>query len=328
VTILLAHFDQSDDAALERMAAGPDVQIVVHRTGGTIPSAVAEAPHALIVYCPGVPLGCEPGDLPGTRIVVRFGVGYDNLDVAGWAARGVPVANVPDYGTSEVADHALGLMLALRRGISLYGTRLSQDPVARWDWTGAPLVARLRGTTFGVVGMGRIGIAAAARARGFGMDIAFYDPYVPSGLEIALGARRLPSLEDLLAASDVVSLHVPLSPETRGLIGSSALSRMRPGAVLVNTARGPVVDLDALYESLRTGHVGGAALDVLPQEPPDPDHPLLRAWRSREPWLDGRLVLTPHAAFYSPQSLRDLRTKAIETALEFLRLGRVRNRVG
>jgi lactate dehydrogenase-like 2-hydroxyacid dehydrogenase len=328
VRILLAHFDQSDGATLERAAAGPGVDIVVHRSGEVIAPQVSAEPHALVVYCPGTPSGCGPEDLPGTRIVVRLGVGFDNIDVAGWAARGVPVANVPDYGTSEVADHALALMLALRRGTSLYAERLRRDPVREWDWSGAPLMGRLRGSTLGIVGMGRIGIATAARARGFGMEIAFHDPYVPSGLEIALGARRLPNLEELVAASDVVSLHVPLTAETRGLIGAAALSHMRPSAILMNTARGPVVDLDAVCDALRSGRLGGAALDVLPDEPPDPDHPLLRAWAAREPWLEGRLVLTPHAAFYSPQSLRDLRNKAIETATEFMRSGRVRNRVG
>lgn len=325
--LLLAHFDQADDAAVERRTAGPDADIVVHRSGEAIPGGIAAAPHALIVYCPGVPARCGPEDLPGTQIVVRLGVGFDNIDLAGWAARGVPVCNVPDYGTSEVADHALALMLALRRGVAFYDARLKLEGDAGWDWSGAPLVGRLRGTVFGVIGMGRIGIAAATRARAFGMDVAFHDPYVPSGLEIALGARRLDSLDELFAQADVVSVHVPLTSETRGMIGAALLTRCRPGAILVNTARGPLVHLDALFEALKAGALAGAALDVLPDEPPDAAHPLLRAWGDREPWLEGRLVLTPHAAFYSPQSLTDLRSKAIETAVDFLRTGRLRNRV-
>src|SRR4051812_30384634 len=119
---------------------------------------------------------------PRCRIVVRMGVGYDNLDLAAWGARGVPVCNVPDYGTTEVADHAIALMLSLVRGTAVYATAIAADPVRGWDWGAAPLVRRLRGSSFGVLGLGRIGLAAALRARGFGMEIVFYDPYAPSGV--------------------------------------------------------------------------------------------------------------------------------------------------
>lgn len=312
----------------EQAAFGDHMQIEIHRGPGDpadMPSDESRAAAEGIV-CSSAQHDIGSPDLyPQCRVVVRMGVGFDNVDAAAWGARGVPVCNVPDYGTSEVADHAIALMLALTRGTGFYHERVARDPVEGWTWRGAPLMRRLRDATFGVVGLGRIGLAAALRARAFGMALAFYDPYAPNGLEIAVGARRCQSLDELMASSDVVSLHAPLSGETRGLIGARALAAAKPGLILVNTARGPMVDLDALYEALRQGQIGGAALDVLPDEPPDPAHPLLRALRAREPWLEGRLVVTPHAAFYSPASLPDMRRKALEVVLHYLRDGRLTN---
>lgn len=324
MSIILADYDLADDAETERRMAGPDLDVCVHREGQEVHSGIREEATALIVFGSAKPLGFEPGTLPNARIVVRLGVGYDNLDLAGWAALGVPVCNVPDYGTSEVADHAIGLMLALRRGLCTYHGRLQEDLTA-WDPGAAPLVRRLRGGTFGVVGMGRIGIATAQRARAFGMRIAFHDPFVPSGLEIALDAERHASLANLFAASDVVSLHVPGGPATAGLVDAIALAAARPGLVIVNTARGSVLDIGALNDAMRRGIVAGAALDVLPEEPPSGEGGLFAAFRQREPWLEGRLVVTPHAAFYSPESLADLRRKAMETVLDYLHKGRLRN---
>ncbi|MBV9948599.1 MAG: hypothetical protein JOZ69_17255, partial [Myxococcales bacterium] len=242
---------------------------------------------------------------PRARIVVRMGVGFDNIDGALWGRAGVPLCNVPDYGTSEVADHAIALMLALCRGTATYHERLQRDPAAGWDSSGAPLVRRLRGATFGVVGLGRIGLAAALRAKAFGMELAFYDPHAPNGLEIAVGARRVHALHDLIAIADVLSLHAPLSAETSRMIDAAALARAKPGLVLVNTARGAIVDVGALHEALRERRIAGAALDVLPEEPPmaaadGPSARLLRALRDRAPYVQDRLIVSPHAAFYSP----------------------------
>jgi phosphoglycerate dehydrogenase-like enzyme len=263
--------------------------------------------------------------LDSCRILVRAGVGYDHIDTAACAGRGIPVCNVPDYGTTEVADHAIALMLALARGLVSYHARLLADPHAGWHWSGAPLVRRLRGGTFGIVGLGRIGTAASRRARALDMEVAFYDPYLPDGADLALGYRRYDSLEGLLAASDVVSLHCPLTENNRDMIDEAALAAFKPGALLINTARGGLVDLAALEAALREGQLGGAGLDVLPAEPPDPDHSLLQAFRRREPGLDGRLLLTPHVAWYSPAGRADLRRKSAETVRDFLLTGRLRN---
>jgi D-3-phosphoglycerate dehydrogenase/C-terminal binding protein len=259
---------------------------------------------------------------PNCKIILRLGVGYDNLDLRAWAARGVPVCNVPDYGTSEVADHAVTLMVSLARGIVHYQERLRSDPVGNWGWSPAPpLMRRLRDNTFGIIGFGRIGMAAARRAAGFGMDIVFYDPHLPNGVELGFGCRRVHSVNELMAQSDAVSLHAPSTEETRHIINAQSLAAAKQDLILINTARGPLVDLDALH----SGRIGGAALDVFPSEPPSPLPKLLAAWRDREAWLENRLLVTPHAAFFSPPANLDIRRKAAECLLVYLRDNRLTN---
>ncbi|UOM33116.1 C-terminal binding protein [Acuticoccus sp. I52.16.1] len=247
------------------------------------------------------------------RFIVRVGVGTDNIDIDAARACGIPVANVPNYGTTEVADHGMALLLSLARGIEPYQTRLRADLVNGSVSTGVPTVRRLRGAVFGCVGLGRIGSAMARRARGFDMDVVYFDPALPSGHELGAGLRRARDLDSLLAEADVVSLHAPLTEATRGLMNAARFAAMKPGATLVNIARGPLVDLDALEGALRSGHLAAAGLDVLPEEPPTGGHPLLTAWQNREPWLDGRLAVTPDAAYFSAASYRDMRTFSVET---------------
>jgi len=259
------------------------------------------------------------------RIVVTPSVGFDRMDLEYWGRRGVPVCNVPDYGTQEVADHAIALMLDLMKGTTFHTRELKADLKGNWRPALNPFGRRLSVCTFGIVGLGRIGTAAALRAKAFGMDVVFYDPYLENGRDLALGVRRVHSLADLFAQSDVVSLHLPLSSETRNLIDGAVLAASKPGLILVNTARGPLVDLDALHEALRDGRVQAAGLDVLPEEPANPEHPLLRAWAANEPWIDHRLILTPHSAFFTPESVHDMRYKGGEVALSYLRDGRLQN---
>jgi phosphoglycerate dehydrogenase-like enzyme len=325
--VLLPDAQFEDDAEIEREVLGDVAEIVLHYelVAERIPDSDWRRADALIVYY-GVPVDRHLVErLDGCRLLVRAGVGYDHIDIAACGARGIPVCNVPDYGTTEVADHAIALTLALARGLVSYHARLLADPHAGWHWSGAPLVRRLRGGTFGIVGLGRIGTAASRRARALDMEVCFYDPYLPDGTELAHGYWRHDSLEGLLAASDVVSLHCPLTESNRNMIGEAALSAIKPGALLVNTARGGLVDLGALETALREGQLGGAGLDVLPAEPPDPQHPLVQAFRRREPGLDGRLLLTPHVAWFSPAGRADLRRKSAETVRDFLLAGRLRN---
>jgi C-terminal binding protein len=245
------------------------------------------------------------------RLIVRCGVGFDNVDAAFARERGIAVANVPDYGTEEVADSAIGMMLALARGIQQFNTRLRDRPDPWMYHVFAP-IHRLRGRTFAIVGLGRIGIATALRAKAVGMDVAFYDPYRQDGFDKALGIRRVESIEALFRQAFVLSLHCPLTDETRSLVNAKTLELLPRGAFLVNTARGGVVDTAAIAPALASGQLAGAGIDVLPQEPPAATDPLLVAWRDRNHPAFERLIINPHAAFYSEEGLMDMRVKGTD----------------
>jgi D-3-phosphoglycerate dehydrogenase/C-terminal binding protein len=251
------------------------------------------------------------------QLIIRCGVGFDNVDRAAARARGIPVANVPDYGTEDVADSALGMALTLARGIHFLNRRLQRGHGA-WSYTQAQPLPRLRGRTFGIIGVGRIGTAAALRAKAFGLNVLFHDPYVPDGYEKALGVQRARTLDELLAGSDIVSAHCPLSPETHHLLNERTIARMRPGALLINTSRGGVVDVLAVLGALTSEHLGGAAIDVLETEPPGDDHPLLRAWCDPAHPAHDRLILNPHSAFYSEEGLLDMRITGSENCRRVL----------
>jgi C-terminal binding protein len=251
---------------------------------------------------------------PKLRVIVRMGVGYDRLDRAYAAKRGIMICNVPDYGTAEVADHAMALNLALRRGLFLHDAAQRADPPAEWGPIESPMIRRAESLCFGIIGIGRIGTAVALRARAFGYRVICYDPYQPNGVERALGIARVGSLADLLSQADTLSIHAPLTRHTNGLIGAAEVALLPRGAVVINTARGPILDIDALYTALQSGQVSAAGLDVLPVEPPvEPVPALLRAYRAGEPWLRGRLIITPHSAFHTPEAWEDIRRKSAET---------------
>lgn len=277
-----------------------------------------------VVSAPDVPAEYR-SRLSRCRIFVTPKVGFDNIDLAGWGELGIPVCNVPDYGTQEVADHAMALLLSLMKGITFHTRELKEDPRGRWRPALNPFGKRLSACTFGVVGLGRIGTAATLRAKAFGMDCVVYDPYITNGSELALGIRRVHSLTELFAQCDAVSIHAPLSAETTKLISAEVLAASRPGLILINTARGPIIDLDALYEALKSNQIQAAGLDVLPEEPANPEHPLIRAWAAGEAWIDHRLLLTPHSAFFTPESVYDMRFKGGEVALTYLSEGRLQN---
>ena len=263
--------------------------------------------------------------LKRARIVVRNGVGYDVVDLEACGDAGIVVCNVPDYGTTEVADTAIALMLTFARGTATLDAALRADPKGNWTHTPNVTARRLRGAALGVIGFGRIGTAAALRARAFGMDIAFYDPALPNGAELPFGFTRTRTLHELLGRSDVVTIHAPLTGETRRMINDAAVAAVKPGACLINTARGEICDTAALLAGLKSGKLAAVGLDVLPSEPLKLDDPLVAAWHANEPWIRGRVLLNPHAAFYSPDSLVDLRRKAIETAYHYLRDGKLVN---
>jgi phosphoglycerate dehydrogenase-like enzyme len=325
ILIIDPQFDADPD--VERAVTGPDADIVVWRTleRGFPPPGEFVACDALINCRSRNAITRETvAHMERCRIVSQAGVGFNHIDIVACAERGIPVCNAPDYGTAEVADHAVTLAMSLTRGIVAYDAKLRARRIG-WDARAQTTVRRTRGLTFGILGLGRIGTAAALRAQAFGFQIAFFDPYLAPGIERAFGYARADTLAELMQMSDILSVHTPLTPETSGIIATESLSHAKAGMVLVNTSRGGTMDLDAVETALRDGRLGGAALDVLPKEPIDYDHPLIAAFEASEDWLDGRLIITPHAAFYSPDSVIDMRRIATENVVNYLHSGRLRS---
>lgn len=256
---------------------------------------------AIIVWhnCPIGATGI--GKLRRCKALIRNGVGFDSVDIAAAAARGIPVCNVPDYGTEEVADHAIALALALCR--QLFPLDVEAKRLG-WTIPTPQKMRRLSALTFGVVGLGRIGTAAALRAKAMGFNTAFYDPYLPNGVHKAVGIRRVKSLDELLKSVDVLSLHCPLTPGTKHLIAERELALMKPSAYVVNTARGGVIKKDAILAALREGRLAGAALDVIEDEP----------LKSAEEAATPNLIATCHAAFYSIESKLEMRASSARIA--------------
>lgn len=326
--IMCVNWQADDDAELERKHY-PDIEFILARStneqAATLDAEVCKTVDAVINYSPSFNVPLPPTAFPRARIAVRSGVGFDNIDTVGWGALGIPACNVPDYGTTEVADHAVALMLGLTRGTFTYPNEIIAGAADSWHFGKAPLIRRHKNAVFGIVGLGRIGLAAARRAAAFDMKVVFYDPHLSSGVDLSTGYDRVHSLAELFGRADVVSIHAPLSDETRGMINADVLGGAKPGLILVNTARGPIVDLDALEAALRSGTVAGAGLDVLPAEPGDLEHGLIRAWRAGESWIRDRLIVTPHAAFFSPSAMVDLRLKSVEVVHAYLKEGRLTN---
>ena len=255
--------------------------------------------------------------LSGCKLIMRCGVGYDNVDHAFARQRGIPVANVPDYGTEEVADSAIAMTLALARGVAYLNSRLRAG-LGPWSYAQAVPLRRLAGRVFAVVGLGRIGSAAALRAKALGMDVVFYDPYKPDGFDKALGIRRSGTLDELLAQAAVLSVHCPLTEETRRMIDARAIARLPAGAFLVNTARGAIVETAAIPPAIASGRLAGAGIDVLEREPPGDDDALVNAWRDPAHPAHHRVLINPHAAFYSVEGLLEMRVKASEACRRVL----------
>ena len=287
-------------------AAGHELVAASCRTPEEVIAAAAEVDALLVQFAPITAEVFEA--LPQLRLLSRYGVGVDVVDTEAARDHGVWVCNVPDYGTTEVAMHAVAMLLALLRNVAGHDREVR---AGHWDYHLGGQLRRPGSLTLGVVGLGRIGGMAAERAAPWFGAVVGYDPYLidsdwPTKLE------RL-SLEDLFARSSAITLHLPLTDTTRGLIGTDLLGRMPSGSYLVNTARGGLVDLDALLEALDSGRLAGVALDVLPQEPPPQDHPLLN---------HPRALITPHVAWYSAEAEVELRRKAAQNIVDWARTGR------
>ncbi len=239
------------------------------------------------------------------RVIGRFGIGVDNIDLEAATKAGIQVTYVPDYCVDEVSDHALALLLSLARKV-VFGDKLVQS--GRWDAAAVAPVYRLRGRTLGLVGLGKIPQAVVPKAQALGLNVIAHDPFVSVDVAASLDVR-LVEFEVLLEISDYISIHAPLLADTRNLFNGEAFRKMKRQALLINTARGPLVDEAALAEALDAGEIAGAALDVVVEEPPQSGFPLLNR---------DNVILTPHTAFYSEDAMFDLQTKAAKDVASVL----------
>lgn len=250
---------------------------------------------------------------PNLIAVIRRGVGFDKVDLEACEKRGIVVTNVPNYCTREVADTTMAMMLDLIRGVRQLEVRLRQDPRS-WQSLKIPRIRRTDTLTLGVIGAGRIGSAVLERARSFGMQCIFYDPFVDQFEQ----ASKVTSLAELLHESDLVSLHVPLNDQTRGMINKDFLEQLKPGAMLINTARGGLIeDEQLIVDALRSRRLGGAAFDVLTSEPPK-ESKLFEAWAKHDSETSGRLCITPHNAYFSVEAEVEARRTTAEEARRIL----------
>jgi D-3-phosphoglycerate dehydrogenase/C-terminal binding protein len=254
------------------------------------------------------------GILDNCKIIVRAAVGFDNIDIDCAKEKGIIVANVPDYGTEEVADHMLALLLGLVRKIYISNNHVIQGG---WQWNVIGDTIRLSDAEIGLLGFGRIGKAVAVRAKAFCLKVSFFDPYVPSGEEKSLGVNRYESLQDMLKNVDFLSVHAPLNEETHHLIGFEEFDKMKNGAILINCARGGIIDTNAMLTALNTGKISALGLDVVEEEPAIP-----KALLDRD-----NVLITPHSAFYSDKALYDIRHKSARNILRYFNNEFIRDQV-
>ncbi|MEO1263868.1 MAG: NAD(P)-dependent oxidoreductase [Bacteroidota bacterium] len=253
-------------------------------------------------------------NLPNLRGVQRYGVGYDNLDLDYLKSRNIIACNNPDYGVDEVSDSAVAMIMNISRGISNYNFQ-AKSYFNNWQENVNREIKRNSDTVVGIIGAGRIGGSVLMKCNALRYKTVFYDPYKERGYEKMIGSQRLDSLDELLAISDIVSIHTPLNDETAGIINKSFIKKMKVGSSLVNTARGGLIDhIDDLLDPLMTGHLNNVALDVIPNEPPR-DEKLIELWRKSDPKIQGKIIINPHTSYFSQASIRELRTNAAKNAL-------------
>jgi D-3-phosphoglycerate dehydrogenase len=282
--------------------AGAELRLASQPTPEGIVATAKDADALLVTYAK---INADMiREMKKCRIISRFGIGVDNVDIEAATRQGIVVTKVPDYCIDEVSDHAMALLLSLVRKIQFSSARAH---AGRWEMPAVTPIHRLRGTVLGLVGFGRIPQLVAPKAKAFGLRVVASDPYVPQSVMDQAGVGKV-EFAELLKISDYISIHSPLLPETHHLFSTDVFRQMKPGALIVNTSRGPVVDEAALAAALDARQIAGAALDVLEQEPPV-SSPLF-----------GRdnVILTPHTSFYSVESLEELQTKAAEEVVRVL----------
>src|SRR5579864_8571745 len=295
-------FPNLDPAKAVLSKIGGELRLAPEPTPEGILSVAREADAVLTTYAKVTVEMIQ--QMTRCRVISRFGIGVDNVDIATATGQGIVVTKVPDYCLDEVSDHAMALLLALIRKIPSANTRTQSG---KWEMRAVVPIHRLRGTVLGLVAFGQIPQLMAPKAKAFGMQVVTYDPYIPDDVLKRAGVDRV-EFDELVRISDYISIHTPLMPATHHLFNADVFGRMKPGAYIVNTARGPIIDEAALAQALDQKQIAGAALDVMEKEPPG-SSPLF-----------GRdnIIVTPHTSFYSEESLVDLQTKAAEEVVRVL----------
>jgi D-3-phosphoglycerate dehydrogenase / 2-oxoglutarate reductase len=295
-------FPNLDPATRVLSAIGAELKLAADSSPESVMKLAADADAVLVTYAK---ISADMiRQMKKVRIISRFGIGVDNVDLDAATQQGIVVTKVPDYCIDEVSDHAMALLLTAVRKIPLAN---GQVHAGTWKMPNVVPIHRLRGSVLGLVGFGRIPQLVAPKAKSFGMRVVAFDPYVPADVFRNLGVEKV-EFADLLKISDYVSIHSPLTPETKGLFNADAFRQMKKGSYVVNTARGPIIDEAALAAAVDSGHIAGAALDVMTNEPP-----------VNSPLIGKRnVIITPHTSFYSEESLVELQTKASQEVANVL----------
>ena len=295
-------FPNLDPTAAILAKVGAEIRLAKESTPPAILEVAVGADALLTTYANIT--GDMIRQMPNCRIISRFGIGIDNVDVPVATSQGIVVTRVPDYCLDEVSEHAMALLLALARKVPFANSRTH---AGNWKMSEVAPIHRLRGTVLGLVAFGQIPQLVAPKAKSFGMRVVTYDPFVPDEVLSRAAVERV-EFAELVRISDYISIHTPLMPATHHLFNADVFSRMKPGVYLINTARGPIIDEAALAQALDMGQIAGVALDVMEKEPPG-SSPLFGR---------SNVILTPHTSFYSEESLVDLQTKASEEVVRVL----------
>lgn len=259
------------------------------------------------------------------KIITRVGVGFNNVDLNYSRSKKIVVCNVPDYGINDVADHAITFLLMLSKRINYYSDNIKNK--LQWEWGNHKELKRIQELTLGILGCGRIGSAVAIRAKAFGMRVIFYDPYVASGYEKTLSIHREENLNKFLNKINVLSIHTPLTKETKNIVNDRFVKKLKKGAIIINTARGQIINSKTIYKYLKNGHLGGVGFDVYDQEPPKKNDKLYLAWKNGLKNFQHNIIFTPHNAFFNKESYIELREKAALNIKNYFEKSRINNQV-
>lgn len=310
--------DYIETPDIEQEVFGKKVEIIClnEEHEENFPESISEADAVLVWHTKITELTIKR--LKKCKAIVRYGVGYDNVDFQCAREYGIPFANTPDYGVHEVADTASSLILTLVRKVSNYN-QASKSYESGWQEHTIKPLKRTNEHRLGIIGIGRIGTAVALRMKAFGMEIGFYDPYVVSGYEKSLGVKRFETLDELQRFSSIITIHAPLNDETYKMINAKFIDNLNEETIFVNTARGKIVDdLDTLYDGLIAGKLSGVGLDVLPQEPPAESERLIEAWKNSSHKFSSNIIITPHTSYYSDTAWQEMRIMTAENAMRAL----------